>query len=90
MMFTPTTFPSAAYDPIERDRVESGRPATRLEVLQHQQRAMHRDHMKLATEAPEKSERTAFSFLPETLDGIRRSISRALVNAGHRIGPEAA
>jgi hypothetical protein len=90
MMFFPNSYPSAAYDPVERDRVESGRPATRLEVLQHQQRAMRHDQLKLASEAPEGTERAAFHFLPETVDAIRRSISRVLTNAGHRIGPEAA
>jgi hypothetical protein len=90
MMFIPTTFPSAAYDPIERDRVKSGRPATRLEVLQHQERAMRIDRLKMATESPEKTERPVLQLLPDTLDGIRRSLSRMLVHAGHRIGPEAA
>lgn len=90
MMFFPNSYPTSAFDPIERDRVESGRPATRMEVLQHQQRAMRHDRLKVATEAPEGMERQAFHVLPETIDGIRRSLSRMLVQAGHRIGPEAA
>ena len=90
MMFVPTSYPSAAFDPIERDRIESGRPATRLEVIQHQQRAMHHDRLTLATGTSDESARPAFHFLPETIDGIRRSLSRMLVHAGHRIGPEAA
>lgn len=91
MMFTPTTFPSAAYDPIEHDRVENGRPASRMEVIQHQQRAMRHNALAMTvTDEVSRDERSAFQFLPDTLDGIRRSLSRALVNAGHRIGPEAA
>ena len=90
MMFFPNSFPSAPFDPVERDRVESGRPATRLEILHHQHRAMRHDAIKMATEPNEDAGSSVLHIVPETLDGIRRSLSRMLVHAGHRIGPEAA
>lgn len=93
MMFFPNSFPSAPFDPIERARVETGRPSTRLEVLQHQQRAMRHDTIVLATignEHTAREERSVLHLLPDALTGIRRSLSRMLTTAGHRIGPEAA
>ena len=93
MMFVPTTFPSAAYDPIEHDRVESGRPTSRMEVLQHQQRAMRHDMIVMAVNSYDdttRAERSVLHIVPDAVTGIRRSLSRMLTSAGHRIGPEAA
>lgn len=93
MMFTPTTFPQAAYDPIERERIESGRPASRVDVHYRHQRAVRHDMIAMSGSDREdrvRDERSTRGILPETIGSIRRSISRALSNAGHRIGPEAA
>ena len=93
MMFAPTSFPSAVYDPIERDRVESGRPTSRMEVFQHQQRAMRHDtiaQVANGTEETVSDQRSVLQIVPDAVTGIRRSLSRALTSAGHRIRPEAA
>jgi hypothetical protein len=93
MMFFPNSYPSATFDPIERDRVESGRPTSRMEVLQHQQRAMHHDRIVMAVTNPEDAnsdQRSVLHLVPDALTGIRRSLSRVLASAGQRIGPEAA
>lgn len=93
MLFTPSTTPLTAYDPIEHERLETGRPASRAEVIQRQRRHIVEDALAMSVDhnaQDARATRSAFQFLPETLDGIRRSLSRALVNAGHRIGPEAA
>lgn len=92
-MFIPTNFPSTAYDPIEQDRVESGRPASRVEVIQRHQRASRHETIASVMDAPQASDRQdspRFQMVPDAIDGIRRSLSRALVNVGQRIGPEAA
>jgi hypothetical protein len=93
MMFTPTTFPKAAYDPIERDRIESGRPASRVDVHYRHQRAVRQDAIAMSgmdRQDRARDERSTLRIVPEAIDTIRRSLSRALTSAGQRIGPEAA
>lgn len=93
MLFTPSTHTYTPIDPIERHRIESGRPATRAEVIQRQRRHIIEDALAMNVNhdsRPARGNRFDNSFLPDALTGIRRSLSRMLTTAGHRIGPEAA
>ena len=91
-MFFPTTLTSAAFDPIERDRLETGRPASRMEVLEHHEQVKRHDTVtRSSTAVVARDERGSILHgVPHAIDGMRRSLSRMLVQAGERIGPEAA
>lgn len=84
-MFIPANFITPVTDPIERQRIASGRPASRVEILERHQRDHYNDaHVTMP--APRNASHTT----PVSMASIRRAISRALINAGERVGPEAA
>lgn len=91
-MFTPLTLTSAAFDPIERDRIEIGRPASRMEVLERHEQVKRHDVFAQSTAmvATQDERHSKLQIVPDTIDSVRRSLSRMLVHAGERIGPEAA
>jgi hypothetical protein len=101
-MFLPSSAYLTPIEPIERDRLKAGRPASRTEILDRHLRerrinaAAITHDQTLRTEAatsvrpaqtpPVSTAQTA----PISLARVRRGISRALITAGERIGPEAA
>lgn len=91
-MMMPMSYTTPSTSPLERDRLESGRPASRLEVFEHRQRALREDAMAIAIDGPEAGNgRTSLlQVVPDTLDGLRHAIGRLFNNDGQRIGHEAA
>ena len=82
------TFDPHLTDPAVRDRIETGRPATQLEILQRKNRIERLHWMTIADReaiAPPHGK-----GLGERVRDIRQSLSRALISAGERIDPQAA
>lgn len=79
-------------DPVEIERIESRRPATQMEILQRGQREARLRWLAIADQEAraEARERSVAQLLPNALNSIRRSIRRAMSNAGERIGQQAA
>jgi hypothetical protein len=90
-MYFPTTFTTPVIDPIKRERIESGRPATRWEIVQrhHQESRLNASLLvqddESSTTGSARAHRT-----PTAISGIRRAVSRMLITTGERIDPEAA
>jgi hypothetical protein len=74
-------------DPITIERQETRRPASRLEVIQRN-RQIDRLHWMDIAETAEKAPRQHHA--PGIVESIRRSLSRVLIQAGHRIDPQTA
>jgi hypothetical protein len=82
------TFDPHMTDPATRDRIQTGRPATHLEILQRQQEIERLHWMAVADRegiAPARGK-----GLGERVRDIRQSLSRVLITAGQRIDPQAA
>ena len=77
-----------AIDPVATERRESGRPATHLEILQRNRKADRHYWMAIAEREP--VDEPTPSRISGPFDGIRRAISRALIQTGERIDPQAA
>lgn len=75
-------------DPVAIERQETRRPATHLEVIQRN-RQVDRRHWLAITER-EEAARSRQNRTPALFEGIRRSLSRVLIQAGHRIDPQTA
>lgn len=86
-MFLPTML-TTPIDPIERDRIRSGRPASHMEIVQRH----HVESRQIAAARlnDEEQFQPASRTTTRPLASIRRTISRALINAGQRVNPEAA
>lgn len=91
-MMMPMNYTNTVMSPVELDRLESGRPASRLEVFEHRQRALHEDAMAISIDGPETGNgRTSLlQVVPDTLGSVRHAIGRLFSNDGQRIGHEAA
>lgn len=95
-MFIPSNALMPQYDPNEVNRVKSGRPATRAEILD---RSMRQHRLNTVTVMPDRSidarsdqgkqHETAHTS-PNPVISIRRGLSRALITVGERIKPQAA
>lgn len=88
-MFIPSSAITPVVDPIERHRITSGRPASRVEILERHQRE-HRLESPVILPETSQPERVETRTAPAPLANVRRALSRVLINAGERIGPEAA
>jgi hypothetical protein len=98
-MFFSYTTPSA-FAPHELERLKTARPASRTEVLEQHLRDNRNNAVSimasqvLSTEAahagqtPERPRLARITPLP--MITVRRGLSRALMSAAERIGPEAA
>ncbi|HWV36231.1 MAG TPA: hypothetical protein VNZ55_11410 [Thermomicrobiales bacterium] len=89
-MYMPTDLLYPSLDPIEERRLQSNRPASRAEIAR---RVLHSQHDALiAAQSPaeEAPARFAHRSAPDSMTRVRRGISRALIAAADRIGPEAA
>jgi hypothetical protein len=100
-MFVPSTPLVSPIDPTELNRIKDGRPASRTEILDRHLRE-HRittqpvtigqpiqvDTRKNVHGTPVR--RNVAPASPNPVAKVRRGISRALITAGQRIGPEAA
>lgn len=91
-MMMPMNYTNTVMSPVELDRLESGRPVSRLEVFEHRQRALREDAMAIAIDGPETGNgRTSLvQVVPDTLGSVRHAIGRLFSNDGQRIGHEAA
>lgn len=91
-MMMPMSYTNTAMNPIEIDRLESGRPASHLEVFQSRQRAMREDAMAIAIDGPETGNgRTSLlQIVPDALESVRHAIGRLFSHDGQRMGHEAA
>lgn len=89
-MYFPTTFTTPAPDPIERERILTGRPESRWEIAQRHHH-VSRLHAPLLTRDEESSAAdTGTHSIPNAVSGIRRALSRVLITTGERIDPKAA
>ncbi len=91
-MMMPTSYTTTAMNLIELERMESGRPASRLEVLQSRQRAIREDAMAIAIDGSETGNgRTSLlQIVPHTLGSVRHTIGRLFSHDDQRMGHEAA
>lgn len=98
-MFAPYSPILPAIDPIERSRIESGRPASRSEILERYLRDNRLDGIGTMSDQTLPAGTAQHSqpvqplrgqVTPFPLSRVRRTISRALMSAAERIGPEAA
>ncbi len=91
-MMMPTSYTTTAMNLIELERMESGRPASRLEVLQSRQRAIREDAMAIANDGPETGNgRTSLlQIVPDALGSVRHAIGRLFSHDDQRMGHEAA
>jgi hypothetical protein len=90
-MYFPTTFTTPVIDPIERQRITSGRPATRWEIVQrHHQESRLNASLLVRDDEPSTTESAGGQRIQDAFSGIRRSLSRMLITTGERIDPEAA
>ena len=83
----PSTLLLPLLDPSERDRLETGRPASRAEILYRYLRE-RRDHE--AHFAPEQVSGVAHARTTRPMTLVRRTMERALASAGHLTDREAA
>lgn len=95
----PTSTFMSSVDPNEIKRINSGRPASRSEILERHMRE-HRFNAETVTldqslqsdgrEHVALPRHTEMRSTPNPVASIRRGISRALITVGERINPEAA
>jgi hypothetical protein len=77
----------ATSDPITLERQETRRPASQLEVLQRNRqidRLHWMDIIDTSAPAPERHSNIGI------FSSLRRSLSRVLIQAGHRVDPQTA
>lgn len=100
-MFLSSSTYISRIEPNELNRLKSGRPASRVEILERHLKEQHIAGPVVTHEQPSPDEtprnghpvqpnRSAGHATPNPVVSIRRSISRVLVMAAERIGPEAA
>lgn len=97
--------PSSAYitpvDLNEADRLKTGRPASRTEILDRHLREHRFDTEAITPDVAQQpaisrrrqsvtAHRGTLHSAPNPVARARRGISRALITVGERIGPEAA
>lgn len=100
-MFLPSNAFVSRIDPNELDRIKSGRPASRSEILDRHLRehGLHNQAVVADQPLPTKASRSERldpahrdrpQITPNPMVKVRQGISRVLITAGERIGPEAA
>ena len=90
-MFPQMYSPSDSWDPIEKQRLDSGRPSSRLEIqrslLDHNRQLMRDLSMD---DKPDRSLSISLEWLRKPVESSRRVVGRLLMNVGQRVYPESA
>lgn len=100
-MFLPSNAFVSSIDPNELDRIKSGRPASRSEILGRHLREHRVDNQAVIADQPfsttaarskhrDSAHRARPQVTPNPMAKVRQGISRVLITAGERIDPEAA
>jgi hypothetical protein len=92
-MYFPTHLSTPVTDPIERERILSGRPASRWEIARrgHLESRLNGTGLAPVDEAATSVDSGARPQVAQsTVSNIRRTVSRVLITTGERIDPEAA
>ena len=88
-MYSQMYSPSDSWDPKEKQRIESGRPSSRLEVQQSLLDHNRQRNRDLSIDV--KQDRSLYlsvDWLRKPIGGSRRVIGRLLMNVGQRVYPE--
>ncbi len=100
-MFVPSTPLISPIDPSELNRIKDGRPASRTEILDRHLKEHRITTQPITVDQPIRvntrnnihrapARRHVAPAPQNPVAKVRRGISRALITAGERIGPEAA